>query len=339
MRYLSALPGRAYLLIAVVIFAASNSVTRQLIDIGAQNPINGHNPVSFCNVLFVGNICAIALLLPIYHRELSRDRLSQLTGKDWVGLLLVALLSGALAPALIFTALDQTSVNNVILISRIEPPLALALSVMFLGERVNRWVVAGAAIAFVGVALTVLLQPVTDGMMSMGGVQIGQGDLLVAGGAIASAIATIISKISLRDTSLGLFTLVRTTVGTVFFFVAVLVLFDLAHFAEVFTPFLWQWMLIYGAIIVVGGQLAWFAGLQKSRAAEVSLANSFNPIAGILAAFLILGDVPTPSQMIGGIVILIGIGANQMGIRQPARSPQPSPQLKEMDLEAGYKGL
>ena len=331
MRYLSALPGRAYLLVAVIIFAASNSVTRQRIDLG-------QNPVSFCTVLFVGNICAIALLLPIYRCELSPDRLAHFTIKDWVGLLLVALLSGALAPALIFTALDQTSVNNVILISRIEPPLALALSVMFLGERVNRWVVAGAAIAFVGVALTVLLQPLIDSATD--GFQIGRGDGLVAGGAIASAIATIISKISLRDTSLGLFTLVRTAFGTVFFFVAVLVLFDLAHFAEVFTPLLWQWMLVYGAVIVVGGPLAGVAGLQRSRAAEVSLANSFNPIAGILAAFLILREVPTLAQMIGGIVILIGIGCNQLGLNQQSRSlAKPTPQMKEMDLEAGYKDV
>jgi drug/metabolite transporter (DMT)-like permease len=158
MRRLELIPGRAYLLTAVVIFAAANAVTRKLTDIGAQNLVDGRNPISLCNVLFVGNLVALMALVGVYWPELNPRRWTGITAKNWLTLVAIAILSGALAPALFFTALDITSVNNVVLVGRIEPPLTLALSVLLLGERVNRWVVAGAVVAFGGVALTILLQ-------------------------------------------------------------------------------------------------------------------------------------------------------------------------------------
>ena len=44
---LNKIPGRTYLLVAILIFAASNSVTRRLTEIGAENLIDGRNPISF----------------------------------------------------------------------------------------------------------------------------------------------------------------------------------------------------------------------------------------------------------------------------------------------------
>ncbi|MGB3492424.1 MAG: DMT family transporter [Elainellaceae cyanobacterium] len=335
------IPGRAYLLTAVLIFATSNSVTRLLIDRGEEIAAGGPSPVSLCNVLFVGNLCALLVLIPIYQKELRPSVFRQFSASSWRSLIAVAVLSGALAPALIFTALDLTTVNNVILISRVEPPLTLALSVLFLRERVNGWVIGGAVLAFIGVALTVLLQdPAAVDMPAMGP-QIGLGELLVLGGSVAAAIATVISKESLQNVPLGFFTTFRTALGTVIFFIAVLIFFSPSHFTEVFSPLLWRWMLVYGAIIVVGGQLAWFAGLQRSQAGEVSLANSFNPIAGILAAFLVLGEAPTSAQYLGGAIILAGIVCNQIGVHQspPMKSSERVPSMKEMDLEAGFKGF
>ncbi|MGJ3252049.1 MAG: EamA family transporter, partial [Elainellaceae cyanobacterium] len=57
------IPGRGYLLLAVLIFAAANSVTRKLTELGAQYLVEGRNPISFCNVLFVGNLCALIALI------------------------------------------------------------------------------------------------------------------------------------------------------------------------------------------------------------------------------------------------------------------------------------
>jgi hypothetical protein len=72
------------------------------------------------------------------------------------------------------------------------------------------------------------------------------------------------------------------------------------------------------------------------------LASSFSPIAGILAAYLILGEAPTFAQYIGGSVILLGIALNQIGVvRQRTKTPTVPPVslAKEIDMEVGFKGI
>ncbi|TAE55711.1 MAG: DMT family transporter [Nostocales cyanobacterium] len=334
-------PGRTYLLLAILIFAAANSIIRKLTEIGAQNLINGRNPITFCNVLLVGNLCAFLALIVIYGRQWNFKTLKKLTTTDWLGLLAVAILSGALAPYLTFTALEQTAVNNVVLVGRIEPPLALALSIILLKEKVNNWVIAGAVVSSIGVVLTIILQPPEPNMMNMGaGLMIGKGEIMAAAGAIFLAISTIISKIKLRQIPLGIFTIFRTFTGTLVFFIVVLKLYGLVHFIDVLSPFVWQWMLLYGAVIIVGGQLLWFQGLKKTTAADVSLASSFSPIAGVLASYLILETVPTTPQYIGGSVIILGIIINQIGVNyQPVKSVNSEKITVEKDMEVGFKGM
>ena len=332
------IPGRVYLLIAILIFAASNSVTRRLTQLGADNLIDGRNPISFCNVLFVGNLCALVALIAIYGREWSSASLSRLGVGDWLSLVAVAALSGALAPSMFFFALERTAVNNVVLIGRIEPPITLALSVLILKARVNSQIVIGAVLAFVGVILTIVIQPTDNPMVTMGGFSIGQGELMTAIGAIALSVSSIISKIKLESIPLGIFTIFRTAVGTMIFFSLTAKLYGIVHFMDAFAPILWQWMIFYGAVIVVGGQLAWFKGLKSTEAADVSLASSISPIAGVVFAFLILGEVPTIAHYIGGSVIILGIIFNQIGAARQSNSAKKQAE-EEMNQKVGFKGI
>ena len=333
--------GRMYLLLAIAIFGAANAVTRKLTELGELNLIDGRNPISFCNVLFIGNLCALILLAITYSREWRKPLLQQIKWQDWLSMAVVAILGAAIVPTLIFTALAITPVNNVILISQIDTPLVLALSVWVLGDRVNKWVVAGAVVSFIGVALTVLIQPPGTEMVSMSmGMAIGRGALFTLIAAVIKAIANLVSKISLREIPLGIFSVFRMFIGTVFFFGATLVLYGPEHFMDVGSPFLWQWMLFYAAIIVVAGQTFWFNGLKRSTASEVSFATAFNPIIGILSAFILLGEVPTFGQYLGGVVILGGVVLNQVGVQHLnlSRSSQ-KPSDKEMSESGGFKGI
>ena len=72
------------------------------------------------------------------------------------------------------------------------------------------------------------------------------------------------------------------------------------HFADAFSPFVWQWISVYGIFIVAIGQIIWFKGLKMSQFSSITYAGYLTPIAGILAAYLILGEVPTMAQYVGG---------------------------------------
>lgn len=326
--------GRGFLAIATIIFGASNSVSRKLHELGDRHLIDGRNPISFCNSLFVGNLCALIILAALYHRDWNINALRQIKLRSWISLTIVAILSGALAPALIFTALSQTMVNNVILIGRIEPPLALAIAILILKAKTNIWVIAGAIATFVGVSLTILLQPSS-------GIMIGNGELLTIAAAVASVVASTISKIELSHIPLGIFTVFRMFVGTLVFGVIVILLFGFHHFTDVFSPFVWELMLIYSAVIVVGGQLSWYMGIKKSTSADISLANSFSPITGLIGSYLILGQVPNMAQYIGGGVILFGIVLGLIGVSRLSKKMQKSQTYSAiaMDMESGFKGI
>lgn len=328
-----------------MIFGASSAVTRKITEIGAENFTAGQNPISLCNVLFVGNLCALLVLLMIHKQQLHSRVFKQLSRREWLGLISVATLSGALAPGFIFQALALTPVTNVVLVGRLEPPLTLALSVWLLQERVNRWEVLGAIAAFIGVALTIILQPAREPVMQMAGFSIGLGELLAALAAIALSVATILGKKWLFRVPLGVYSIVRTGLGTLVFFCIALVLYGAGHFMGVFSPFLWQWMLLYGLIIVVLGQSFWLTGLRAASVSTASVIGSFTPIAGILAAYLILGEVPTAAQYIGGSVILLGLGLSQIGIRRQSRlrmatsAASSTPTGQEIESGMGFKGV
>lgn len=340
------IPGQLYLWCAIIIFGAANSVTRRLTEIGAEHYIDGRNPISFCNVLFVGNLCALLVLLIVYGQQLKLSRLRQLNQQEWFNLTIASIIGGALAPGLIFQALAITDVNNVVLIGRLEPPLTLAFSVWLLRERVNFWEIIGAIVSFFGVFLTISLPGNFQAMAQMSNYfSLGEGEILTAIAAIALAGSTIIGKAKLSKVPLGIYSIYRTALGTVIFFFTALLLYGHNHFMDVFSPFLWKWMLIYGPVIVVVGQSCWIAGLRATSVSQASLIGSFTPVAAVIASYLILGQAPTLAQYVGGAVIFLGIILSQFGILQKQSRHNAisrlnsAEKLREVESEVGFKGM
>lgn len=340
----SRIPGYVYLWLAIPIFGSSSALTRKITEIGAEHFVGGHNPISYCNVLFTGNLCALLVLIAIHRHQWHRNTWRQISGWECFGLVIVAILSGALAPGLIFQALSLTPVTNVLLLGRLEPPLTLALSIWLLRERLNRWEVLGSIVAFTGVVLTIVLQTDRSHMTPVAGFQVGLGELMAVSGAICLSIATIVAKKHLTHVPLGIHNTVRTGLGTIVYFGLALWMYGFDHFMGVLSPFLWQWMLLYGTVIVVIGQSLWTIGFRNSSIATASLIGSFAPIVGILAAYLILGEVPTHAQYIGGVVILVGLFLGQLGIKARTnrlKSIGISSMETEQEIEGkmGFKGI
>ncbi|MBR8827474.1 MAG: DMT family transporter [Gomphosphaeria aponina SAG 52.96 = DSM 107014] len=337
-RFFNRVPSPIYLGIAVLIFAAANSVTRKIIELGQNNLIDGRNPISPCNLLFVGNICALGLMIIIFYKDWQVSILKKLTRNDWITLTVMGILSGAIAPGLTFTALELTSVTNIVLIGRIEPILTLALSFLLLGSQVNFWTISGSLVSFVGVAITAFLG--SSGSTMTGETQMITGEVFVAIAAVITSVSTIIGKLKLQSIPLGIFTVYRNVVGTVIFFILANLLYGSHHFAEVRSPFLWQWVFIYAAVIVVTGQLCWLMGLKKATFTELNLASLLNPIAAIFMAYLILGEVPTMAQYLGGSLLLIGLILSFVGNLSQRNIKLVHPHPRDaMETTMGFKGF
>jgi drug/metabolite transporter (DMT)-like permease len=346
------LPGYVYLWLAIPIFGSSSAITRKITEIGAQNFMDGHNPISYCNVLFTGNLCALLVLIVIHRHQWSWNTWQRISKGEWFGLIAVAILSGALAPGLIFQALSLIPVTNVLLLGRLEPPLTLALSIWLLGDRLNRWEVLGSIVAFTGVILTIVLQPDSPletlrehtQMIPVAGIRFGLGELMAVSGAIFLSIATIIAKKRLAKVPLGIHNTVRTGLGTIIYFCLALWMYGSSHFMEVLSPFLWQWMLLYGTVIVVIGQSLWNIGFRASSIATAALVGSFVPIVGVFAAFMILGEVPSQAQYAGGVIILLGLFLGQVGTKARTDRLQSIGVIsieteQEIEAKMGFRGI
>ena len=326
--------GRTYLWIAILIFAAAASVVARLVEIGGANLIDGRNPISFCNLLFAGNLVAALTLLALYHREWRPAHLRALSRRQWLIQTALALTSGAIAPAMMFTAIAHTSVTNIVLIETIEIPLGLLLAWLLYREKSSWSAVLGALCALAGVATTLVLQmdasPESMAAARMQG-GVGHGEIFAAAATVFLVCGAEIGRKQLQTIPLGIFSVFRNIVGALFFLGIGLYVFGLDHFADIFSPLLWGWMLLYGGIVVACGQLAWFAGIKRVRPAHIATAASFSPIAGVLFAGLILGEVPMPAQLIGGGIILVGIAIalwGELRATRPTRPPKTDDKAK-----------
>jgi drug/metabolite transporter (DMT)-like permease len=312
----SKVPGQVYLWLAVPILAASSSVIRKLTELGAMQLIDGHNPISFCNVLFAGNLCALTVLLGLYRNQLTIAQLKRVTKVEWQALTLSALLSGAIIPTIIFQALSLAPVNNIVLLARIELPIVLVASIVILQERFQRRQIIGAVVVTIGILVAVLGHGSTSGLITTSttglttvtsAFSFGPGEILTIISAILISLSALLNKKYLSQVPLGLAHVVRLAVGTLVFFVVANLRYGPQHFGEIFSPFLWKWMLVYGGIIIVIGQTFWARGFRATPVSVSAIVACFNPIAAMGFAYWILAEVPTMAQLFGGGILLLGL--------------------------------
>ncbi|WP_272008126.1 DMT family transporter [Roseovarius sp. ZX-A-9] len=299
---------------AVLIYAASNSIVALLVEIGAANTLpGGRNAITYANLLVLGSIISLAPIALLYRRDLTRANLRRLTRHDWRILLLSAVLSSALTPGLFFYALEHTSVTNVVLIGRIEPPLFLLATWVFLKERLNPYALLAGLVALGGAALII-------GAGHQGGFTFGKGEVATVAATLSFIASTLVTRTGLRAVPVGIFSTFRTVIGTAIYVLLTVWLRGSAPFQDILSPVLWSWVWLYAGVVIVAGQLIWTLALKHARAEDVSLATSFSPLAAIVFAMVLLGEAPGPGLLPGAAIILLAIVIGQRG-RQDAPEP------------------
>lgn len=313
----SKVPPKAWIWISILIAAASNSVVVKIQQLGACHPTSrGVNPISYCNLLFAGSVVAFTTLLMLRPQQIRPVELKGFSFREWILTISAASLAGGVAPILLFEALSEASVTGVVLVQTIEIPLVLLLAWILYRERSGWMAILGGMIAFGGVFLTAWYG-------NGGTVAFGHGEVMAILGTAAAVLATQLSRRVMERMSPVLFGIVRNFLGIFLFAAIVLWYFGTGHFTDIFSPYLWAWTLVYGSLIVVAGQLSWFRGISSASAAEIALAAAFTPVAGVVFAWLLLGEHPSTGQWIGGLVIMAGVILNLIGERFSSRLEVP----------------
>lgn len=218
-------------------------------------------------------------------------------------LLVVAAFFGIFAyNALVFVGLTLGPASDgAVLVPTLNPVLTVFLAT-FLGERLTRNKVGGVALATIGAAIVVVSAQSGAAVSS----QRLLGDLLMVGGAACWSVYATIGTITTRAGSpLGV-TAVASLAGA-----AMLFPFGFLEHGYRDVPS-WPasaWLDI-GYLVVfatIVGFVLFYWAVRRFGAGLASMVSYLVPVFALVQAVLILGEHPTPVEIVGGGVILLGV--------------------------------
>lgn len=278
-------------------------------------------PISFCNLLFVGNLCAALTVLAWFGVSPILNDLRQTPPRILIGLFINGCLA-ALLSALIFIGLQDTMVTNAVLIARLGPIIYALVGAAIFGKQILKSEWMGFSLIALGILAIVLIS---------NNFQINRGDLFIIGSALVYAATSIAGKLMLsKDTPLRTVVFTRNFVSSVIFFAIASILFGPEHFAEAFAGQLWIVMAIYALIIIVIAQFLWYAALGRLDSRVVGKWTALSPVFGVIFAFLLNGERPSTIQVAAFAVIMAGIWITTLGKQKPASLEDKEMAVKEM---------
>lgn len=301
----------ANLILAIIFAALATPVVKWLVTHGGKLGISNPNAISFCNILFVGNICSAGVVLATFGWGNIWRQLRALNAKTNLLLSGNLLLGTVIAPILLYTALETTMVTNLVLLTRIEAVTYSILGFLLFKDPISKSTWIGLVFITVGTIALALVQ---------GQFMQGDGQGLLAG--VLYAFGSAMGRSVLKQISISAFVFIRNLVGGIVFFGLALLLYGPAHFAHAFSTDLWLVMTVYAALVVVLGQMTWFRAVATLSSGIVSAWSASTPVLGILLAYLILHEIPDMSQWVAASIIIGGLAITQLRPAQIATTPR-----------------
>ena len=175
---------RVMLVLSRMLAAARPAIIAILIAQGFSWSDGRAHPISFCNILFIGNFCA-ALVVGLWFGfgNIFRE-LKSLEPKTYLGLFLNGSLATLLS-TLIFLGLKETSVTNAVLLGRLGPVLVALIGALLFRKKVKPAEWFGFSLIAVGVIAIAF---------RTSGYQVNQGDTLILVSTFVFAASTLVNK-------------------------------------------------------------------------------------------------------------------------------------------------
>ncbi|MBF6058845.1 DMT family transporter [Thiomicrorhabdus heinhorstiae] len=216
-----------------------------------------------------------------------------LVHEAWFDLAMTSLFITSLF-ALTFVGLAYTSATNVAILLFLQ----ILFSYLFLGrkeqEKLNRLHLIGAIFMTFG-ALLVLFR---------GEMKLQFGDLLVLLAAMIAPIANFYQKKARARVSSETVLLVRSVVSLPFVYLLAVWLEPSPSWQEIQSQFLWLFLTGFTTLSIA--KILWVEAIHLLPITKVNALFAFSPLMTMGLAYLVLNDVPTLSQILGMIPILVG---------------------------------
>ena len=264
-------------------------------------------------------VAALSLVPWLWLRRCGRVAVGTagpISAMPWLGLTVIGLLQTAGVMAFLTLGLTQTTASKAAILMASNPLLVALLAGILLKERVRPLAWLGLLLAFAGVVICIGMQSVMSGA-------IGYGEALVMAGSACWALATLANKrfrLTIDTWTLAFWQMLIGATALALLAAWRGELFILpAHTAVAFL-----WLAIPASTGAMG---LWFAALHTGGAVRTSGFLFLCPLFAALITFAISGEMLSTHEMLGGVMIAVGIVLL-------SRTPAARPASRAASLEA-----
>lgn len=219
-----------------------------------------------------------------------------------------ATLGCGLQSALIFSGIARVPATMAILVVQSQVPFAVLAAWAFGQERINYSRFVGIALSLIGVASVVGIPSSTG---DIGGL------LLIVLGTLSWGVAQgIIGTVSLDPGGKLMGTMSALAAPQL---LVMSLLLETGQRTALLDANLEDWAAV--AVLAIGGFVAayviWYGLLRRYRVDQIAPFALLMPIIGVLSAFLLLGERPSPIALGGGLIIFAGLA---IVVREPSKA-------------------
>jgi len=273
-------------------------------------------------------ILVVAVLTLIRMRRMTAPRFGDMSSLHRVQIMVVALLT-ILTNLAMFTAFEQTSIAIVLICFYTFPVMVAVAAARVYGEPLTPTRIGALLLASLGMLLVVLAPALGQAGVKVEPIGIVLG---LAAAAFQAVVALIAGRgyPTLTASQAAMAISSAAAVG----YVAVAILGGSAvALAEPFEGGGWIWLVmgaVVGLAIPTAAVLAGFRQLGPTRASILML---LEPVVGVMLAAIFIAERPSPLQLVGGLMVLLGGALAQVRWRSPrGEAAQEEVQQAEVEL-------
>lgn len=263
--------------------------------------------LSFTRIVFTSIFLLIIALISKGLQKPSRA--------EWKWLLYVGIFGTLLNQVFYFTGLHHSTAGNASLLIALSPLATAILSRIFLKEKLTFYKVTGSILGLMGVIIIVLFGSGSAGF------DLSQGDIYLLLAMLTLSISIIFIRKLSNTLSPFAITVYSTLLGTFLMSPAALVehAAGLSHFSHS----IWLWILLMLAGMVAQGLAGfwWNNGVAVIGAGSASMIMNIPPFFALLIAHFFLGDAIHAGQIVGGMLVLVGVAVSSRKKRVATRTP------------------
>ena len=231
-------------------------------------------------------------------------RLARLRARDLLAVALIGFCGYFLAIYLSLRGLELLPASMNSLLANASPLFVALLTALVMHHWPSRRALLGLLAGFVGVAILILSRGQDGGEIALVGV------LLSMTSSLTWAVYTTLGRWSTTRVDPMLVTLIASAVSVPP--LAALAVAEGRLDVLIAAPPVALLGLVWMGVVATGLTfLVWTAALRHLPAASVAAYSYLIPAFGVLFAFLVLGEQPTPLFLLGGALILAGVAAAQ----------------------------